>query len=184
MLTLLFATLVCIYDTSLNYLCSILIICSFTFIRHIDSVMITWLLSPSAVTRAVTDTHWHAPMFSCLCAKWHSCKQVIAINTKILNCILKYEKRETEVKLSLCLIKHHSMKAYGRVDVWLHAFLTPTWGGGEWSASLPDLFASWGGKKVRILIGGWVGPVAQCGVFGNEFLDLAKNWSLMHGFGM
>jgi hypothetical protein len=28
-----------------------------------------------------------------------------------------------KVKLSLCLIKHYAMKAYGGVDVWIHIFL-------------------------------------------------------------
>jgi hypothetical protein len=31
---------------------------------------------------------------------------------------------KVQVNLSLCLIKHHAMKAYGGVEVYLHAFLT------------------------------------------------------------
>jgi hypothetical protein len=50
------------------------------------------------------------------------------------------------------------MKTYGRVDVWIHVFLTSALVGGEWSASLhlrltPE-------KKAHGIIwtGGWVGP--------------------------
>jgi hypothetical protein len=42
-----------------------------------------------------------------------------------------------KVKLPLCLTKHHAMKAYGEVKVWLHASLTSATDGGEWSASRP-----------------------------------------------
>jgi hypothetical protein len=37
--------------------------------------------------------------------------------------------------LSLCLIKHYTMKAYGVVDVQIHVYLTSALIGGEWSAS-------------------------------------------------
>jgi hypothetical protein len=39
-----------------------------------------------------------------------------------------------QVKLSLCLIKHHAMKAYAG----MHYFLTSVPYGGEWSASRSD----------------------------------------------
>jgi hypothetical protein len=35
--------------------------------------------------------------------------------------------------LFLCLIKHYVLKIYGRVEVQLHAFLTLTPDGDEWS---------------------------------------------------
>jgi len=35
------------------------------------------------------------------------------------------------VKLFLCLITYHSVKSYGGVEVWLHAFLTSALVGGE-----------------------------------------------------
>jgi hypothetical protein len=40
-----------------------------------------------------------------------------------------------KIKLSLCLIKHHAMKMYGRVKIKLHALLTTALDGREWSAS-------------------------------------------------
>jgi hypothetical protein len=45
-----------------------------------------------------------------------------------------YEKR-IKVK-SLCLTKHHNMKMYWGMEVWLHAFLTLALDGDEWSAAL------------------------------------------------
>jgi hypothetical protein len=38
------------------------------------------------------------------------------------------------------LTKHYAMKAYGRVDVQIHIFLTSVLAGGEWSASRPGCF--------------------------------------------
>jgi hypothetical protein len=45
-----------------------------------------------------------------------------------------------KVKLSLCLTKHHAMKTYWGMEVYLHAFLTSALDGGEWSASRPSRF--------------------------------------------
>jgi hypothetical protein len=42
---------------------------------------------------------------------------------------------KAEVKLSQVLIKHHTMKMYMGVEVYLHFFLTTTVDGDEWSAS-------------------------------------------------
>jgi hypothetical protein len=47
---------------------------------------------------------------------------------------------KVNVKLSLCLIKHYAMKAYGGVDIWIHIFLTLAIVGSEWSASRPCCF--------------------------------------------
>jgi hypothetical protein len=58
------------------------------------------------------------------------------------------------VKLSLCLTKHHAMKTY-----W-GAFLTSALDGGEWSASLPGLFTPRERVPGTHWIGGWVGPRA------------------------
>jgi hypothetical protein len=50
---------------------------------------------------------------------------------------------KVKVKLSLRLTKHHAMKTYWGVEVYLHAFLTLELNGGEWSASLPGRFTPW-----------------------------------------
>jgi hypothetical protein len=55
---------------------------------------------------------------------------MIAINTMI----------KVKVKLSLCLTKHHTMKAYGGMEVLLHEFLTSALDGGEWLTSRPGHF--------------------------------------------
>jgi hypothetical protein len=47
---------------------------------------------------------------------------------------------KVKVKLSLCLNKHHAMKAYWGVEVERHAFLTSALEGGERSASRPGRF--------------------------------------------
>jgi hypothetical protein len=43
-------------------------------------------------------------------------------------------------KLSLCLIMHFYMKAYGQVEIQLHSFLTSALGADEWLASRPHRF--------------------------------------------
>jgi hypothetical protein len=48
------------------------------------------------------------------------------------------------------------MKKYGRVDVWIHVFLTSALVGGEWSASRPGPLY----HREKSWIGGWVGPGA------------------------
>jgi hypothetical protein len=53
-----------------------------------------------------------------------------------------------KVKLSLCLIKYHAMKTYGRMEVQLHASLTSTLDGGKWSASQPGSFTP--GEKTPV----------------------------------
>jgi len=40
----------------------------------------------------------------------------------------------------LFLTDHHAIKAYWGVEVEIHAFLTSTLDGGEWSASRPGRF--------------------------------------------
>jgi hypothetical protein len=62
---------------------------------------------------------------------------------------------------SLCLTKHHAMKTYGEVEVWLHTFLTSALVEGEWSASRPTRFTP--GERVPGIhrIRGWVGSRAD-----------------------
>jgi hypothetical protein len=53
---------------------------------------------------------------------------------------------------NILLIKHHAMKEYGGMEVWLHSSLTSALDGGEWS-TLPL------GKEPPVPIGehaGWV----------------------------
>jgi hypothetical protein len=63
-------------------------------------------------------------------------------------------------KLSLCLTKHHAMKTYWGVEVWLYTFLTSALDGGEWSASQPGRFTPNERAPGTHCIGGWVGPRA------------------------
>jgi hypothetical protein len=67
---------------------------------------------------------------------------------------------KVNVKLSLCffLTKHHTMKEYCGVEEDLHAFLTSTLNGGEWSASRPGCFTPRERAPGTHWIGGWVGP--------------------------
>jgi hypothetical protein len=65
------------------------------------------------------------------------------------------------------------MKAYGRVDVEIHSFLTYVLLGGKWSASRPCRFTP--GERVRgtHFIGGWVCPRTGLGdVEKRKFLAL------------
>jgi hypothetical protein len=52
------------------------------------------------------------------------------------------------------------MRAYWRVEVQLHAFLTAALDGGEWSASRPGRFTRMETAPGTHWIGGWVGPRA------------------------
>jgi hypothetical protein len=46
-------------------------------------------------------------------------------------------KNASQINLSLCLIKHHSVKMYRGLEVQLHAMLTSALYGGECSALRP-----------------------------------------------
>jgi len=52
-----------------------------------------------------------------------------------------HQTPKVNVKLSLCLTKHHAIKTYWEVDVQCHAFLTLELEVGEWSTSRPGRFA-------------------------------------------
>jgi hypothetical protein len=39
-------------------------------------------------------------------------------------------------------LEHHTIKTYGSIEVWLHAFLTSALDGGKWSPSRPGRFIS------------------------------------------
>jgi len=40
-------------------------------------------------------------------------------------------------------MKHHAMKTYWAVEIWLHVFLTSALDGGEWSPSSLWSFSPW-----------------------------------------
>jgi hypothetical protein len=67
---------------------------------------------------------------------------------------------KVKVKLSLCLTKHHVMKTYWGVEVYLHAFLISALDGGEWSTSRPGRFTPRERASATHPIGGWLGPRA------------------------
>jgi hypothetical protein len=50
----------------------------------------------------------------------------------------------------MLVIKHHTMKARGVVDVKLHRFLTSALGKGEWLTSRPGRFTPGGRPPVHI----------------------------------
>jgi hypothetical protein len=69
-------------------------------------------------------------------------------------------KVNVKVKLSLCLNKHHAMKAYWEVEVYLHSFfeLGTRW---RWVVNFtPRLLYPRGRGPGTHWIGGWVGPRA------------------------
>jgi len=64
-----------------------------------------------------------------------------------------------KMNLSPCLTKHHAKKAYGGVEVQLHALISAL-DGGEWTASCPDRVISGERAHDTHWIGRWVGPRA------------------------
>jgi len=52
-----------------------------------------------------------------------------------------------------------TVKTYGRMEVYLHAFLTSALGGGDWSAVRPGSFTPWEPPSTPC-IGRWVGTRA------------------------
>jgi hypothetical protein len=72
------------------------------------------------------------------------CRQVSGSIIFLRSLIRKYHQfhivKVKKVKLSLCLIKHHVMKTYWGVEVYLHAFLNSALHGGELPASRTGRF--------------------------------------------
>jgi hypothetical protein len=66
------------------------------------------------------------------------------------------------------------MKAYGRVDVWIHIFLTSPLAGGEWSASRPGRFTPREKASGTHCIGSWVDPRAGLDDAGLELQPLSR----------
>jgi hypothetical protein len=59
------------------------------------------------------------------------------------------------------LTEHHYLKTYWGVELWLHALLTSTLDGGEWSASHPGLFFPRERAPGAHWVGGWMGSRAE-----------------------
>jgi hypothetical protein len=62
------------------------------------------------------------------------------------------------IKLSLCLTKHHTMKTYLRVEVYLHAFIISALDGSDCSASRLSHFSPGARVPDTRWIGGWEDP--------------------------
>jgi hypothetical protein len=90
------------------------------------------------------------------CKLSNSLGSVLELSVIGINVYERYSK--CKVKLSLCLIKHLSMKAYWGVDIQLHVFLTSALDGGQWSASRHCRFTLEERTPGTHWIGGWVGP--------------------------
>jgi hypothetical protein len=69
-------------------------------------------------------------------------------------------RKGKKVKLSLCLIKHHAMKAYFEWKYSSTHSWTSALGGGKWSASLPGRFTPRETAPGTHSIGGKLGPRA------------------------
>jgi hypothetical protein len=74
----------------------------------------------------------------------------------------------------LTLTKHYAMKASGRVDLWIHVFLSSALVGGEWSASRPCHLIPGERAPGTHWTGAWVGPTA-----GVEDMDKWKFLTLL-----
>jgi hypothetical protein len=47
------------------------------------------------------------------------------------------------LRLSLCLIKHHSKKPHEGIEIWVHAFITSAHDGEKWTNLCPGHFTLW-----------------------------------------
>jgi hypothetical protein len=80
----------------------------------------------------------------------------------------------------LNIIKHYTMKIYGRVDSLIHVFLTSALDGDEWSASRPDPFTSVERAHRTHWIGRWVGPKATLDNVKKKNVDKEVNKQYIH----
>jgi hypothetical protein len=77
------------------------------------------------------------------------------------------------IKLFLCLIKHHIINKYEGVELELHSFLTSALHRGEWSASRPKEIAA---ESIGYKVGWTPDPVWR--MYGRE-KSLAACWELI-----
>jgi hypothetical protein len=66
------------------------------------------------------------------------------------------------------------MKAYGRVDVLIHIFLTSALAGSEWSASSPGRFTPEEKSPGTHWIGCWMDPIAVDPIAGLDDMEKRK----------
>jgi hypothetical protein len=64
------------------------------------------------------------------------------------------ELLKVKMQLSMFLTKHHAVKTYWGVEIYLHTFLTPKVCGGEWSASYIGRFTPRERAPVKHWLGG------------------------------
>jgi hypothetical protein len=82
----------------------------------------------------------------------------------------------SEVKLSLCLFKHHAIKMDGEVEVYLHTFLALALAGGgqlHARATLPQENSPWYPLDMRLGM-----PPSQSGCCGEK--SLCPRWETNH----
>ena len=53
---------------------------------------------------------------------------------------LHYQSSTVKLKLSICWIKYHTKKVYGKLEIQLHTLLSLALDGGEWSPKCPGCF--------------------------------------------
>jgi hypothetical protein len=78
-----------------------------------------------------------------------------------LNNVINYSNAtcKVNIRLLLCLTRHHAVKAYGGMEIWFH-ILTSALNGGGWSASRPCRFTLGERTPGTHWIRGWVDPRA------------------------
>jgi len=87
-----------------------------------------------------------------------------------------------EVMLALCLLKNEAMRSYGKVQVWLHAFVAQTVDGAEWSGS--RLWGALCAKRIGDGVWGGVGPPRVIQKFRNNWKCLGKGRSVIFAWNL
>jgi hypothetical protein len=65
--------------------------------------------------------------------RFYKCSHLLISSVRATRpCFMYYVPQgKVKIKLSLCLIKHHTIRIYEGVEVYVHTFLTSALGGGE-----------------------------------------------------